>query len=119
MVTATKTPGTLTLKAPAAPAAPAALVVTPSTLSEITVLARALPVVVNVKPNMVYRGARASWYTRLMAHHGKPLSELLASAAANPPSVLTARSRNAGQPERTSGWLRFFERQGVLSYRAQ
>jgi len=68
-----------------------------------------------VKAGVKYRGARDSYYKRLTEFDNKPLSAFLESLKTSPPALLTARSKNAGQPEAPSGWIRFFVRNGVLT----
>ncbi len=73
----------------------------------------AKPQILKVKQGQKYRGARAAWYERLCQYDGKPVTEFLANVESNRPSNYGARSKHAGQPEPTPGWLRFFVRTGV------
>jgi hypothetical protein len=67
-----------------------------------------------VKGGQKYRGARAAWYERLMKYDGKPLAEFIADVTADRPSKYGARSTHAGEPEPVQGWVRYFERTGVM-----
>lgn len=71
--------------------------------------------VLKVKAGMKYRGARQSWYERLLAYDGKPLADFVANVTEDRPSVYGARSRHMGNPEPVKGWVRFFERTGVCT----
>lgn len=73
----------------------------------------AKPQILKVKAGQKFRGARAAWYERLAAYDGKPVTEFLANVEKDRPSVYGARSKHAGAPEPTPGWLRFFVRTGV------
>jgi len=57
--------------------------------------------------------ARDLWYRRLIEFDGRPLDDFVASVEANPPST-PVTGNLAGQLEPVSGWLRFFEKEGVL-----
>lgn len=72
------------------------------------------PVLV-VKGNVALRGARAAWYATLVAHNGQPVGAWLAAVQAVPPST-PQRGKLAGKLEPPSGWLRWFVRQGIVSY---
>jgi hypothetical protein len=58
--------------------------------------------------------ARAVWYDALLAYEGKPVAEFVAHVTANPPSLPT-KGKNAGVPEKASGWLSHFRKDGVLA----
>jgi hypothetical protein len=68
----------------------------------------AQPGVLQVKPGVALRGARASWYAVLLQYNGKPVAEFLAATAANPPSL-----PKSGVAEKPTGWLGWFTRTGV------
>lgn len=63
-----------------------------------------------VKAGIKYRGARAAWYEVLVKHEGKTAADFLASTTAKPPSV-----PKSGTPEPSSGWLRYFVRNGIAT----
>lgn len=63
-----------------------------------------------LKPDTVYRGARAEWFKRLKEFNGKTEGEFLADTVANPPAL----TRN-GTKEPPAGWMGFFKRQGVVN----
>lgn len=71
--------------------------------------------VLQVKGNVALRGARAAWYATLVAHNGQPVSAWQASVTANPPST-PQKGKLAGKLEPPSGWLRWFVRQGIVTY---
>jgi hypothetical protein len=73
----------------------------------------AAPGVLAVKPGVALRGARASWYTVLLAYNGKPVADFLAACAANPPSV-----PKSGVAEKPQGWLGWFVRSGIATVQA-
>lgn len=70
-----------------------------------------------VKAGVKYRGARASWYERMVALEGKTRKEVEADLESNPPALYGARSKFAGTAEPVSGWVRFFERTGVAEFK--
>jgi hypothetical protein len=73
----------------------------------------------NVKAGAKYRMNRDAWYQRILAFNGKPVAELVADLEKNRPSVYGAKSMHSGKPEPVRGWVRFFEREGVLTYSDQ
>lgn len=68
------------------------------------------PKVLRVKAGAKYRGAREAWYKVLQEYDGKTAAQFLEATAKKAPS-LTKR----GTAEKPTGWLRFFQRQGVVS----
>lgn len=72
-------------------------------------------VLIKVKANMKYRGARAAWYERLQTLEGKPMDEVIKNLESDPPALYGARSKHAGKPEPVSGWIRFFQREDVVT----
>lgn len=70
-----------------------------------------------VKAGQKYRGARAAWYDRMVALEGKTRKEVEADLESNPPALYGQRSKFAGKPEPVSGWVRFFERTGVVEFK--
>lgn len=72
---------------------------------------RPVPGVITVtKPNAVFRGARAAWFTALLAHNGQPANNYLAAMAAKPASLPAS-----GRAEPPTGWLAWFVRQGYCT----
>jgi hypothetical protein len=66
--------------------------------------------VLQVKPGLTYRGARAAWYAVLLAHNGKPATAYLETCAATPPSL-----PKSGKAEPPQGWLAYWVRTGVAT----
>ncbi len=62
-----------------------------------------------VKPGLKLRGAREAWYARLNEFNGKTEQEFVESATKKPPALT-----KAGTGENPRGWLRYFQRSGVL-----
>jgi len=75
------------------------------------------PKLLTVKAGQKYRGARAAWYDRMVALEGKTLEEVTKNLESDPPALYGARSKFAGKPEPVSGWIRWFERQGVAEFK--
>lgn len=67
------------------------------------------PKVLVVKAGVKYRGAREAWYARLQEFNGKSAEAFLESCEKKHPSV-----PKSGRPEAPAGWLRFFQRTGVV-----
>lgn len=70
--------------------------------------------VLRVKAGQKYRGAREAWYARLKEYDGKPLDDFLASTKEKMPSL-----PESGKAENPMGWVRFFQRVGVLGIVAE
>lgn len=78
--------------------------------------AKAAPAVV-AKPQMLvvlkkdakFRGARELWYQRLVEHDGKSIDAFYSSTKDKPPSL-----PKSGKAEAPGGWLSYFKRQGVV-----
>jgi hypothetical protein len=70
-----------------------------------------------VKKGVVYRGARQAWYERLLTLEGKTRAEVMENLTANRPSVYGERSKHRGLPEPAPGWMRFFERTSVATFK--
>lgn len=70
---------------------------------------KAAPKIISVKANMKYRGAREAWYNMLQQYDGKTVAEFVEAAKEKPPSL--TKKQEAEPP---MGWVRFFERTGVL-----
>lgn len=66
-----------------------------------------------IKKDAKFRGARESWYARLVEYDGKTEGEYIESCKEKPPAM----TKN-GTAENPTGWVRFFVRQGVLSINA-
>lgn len=62
--------------------------------------------------------ARGKWLAALQAHNGQTAAAFTAHVLANPPSTPT-KGKLAGQCEPPAGWLGYFVRQGILTYKAQ
>ncbi len=62
------------------------------------------------KPEYKDGSARALWLAAVSKYNGKTAEEFCAAAAAKPP-VLT----KGGKAEHPAGWLRYFEREGILT----
>lgn len=71
---------------------------------------KAKPKVLKIKAGAKYRGARDAWYMRLKEHEGKSVDEFIDSCKKKPPSL-----PKSGTAENPTGWLRFFERSGIVS----
>lgn len=77
----------------------------------------AAPTPVEVKPKLVvvlkkdakFRGARDKWYARLLEHDGKPVDDYVASCKANPPDL-----PKSGRAENPTGWVSYFTRNGIM-----
>ena len=81
----------------------------------VKVAAQVAQPVLQVKGNVALRGARAAWYASLVAHNGQPVSVWLAAVQATPPST-PQRGKLAGKLEPPAGWLRWFVRNGIVTY---
>lgn len=79
--------------------------------ANVTAAGKAQPqVIVAVKAGVKYRGARAAWYAVLQQYVGQAPQAYLAATTAKPPSL-----PKSGVQENSSGWLRFFVRQGIAT----
>lgn len=78
----------------------------------------AQPVLVVVKRDLKFRGARQAWYDRLCAMDGKPKAEVFAALESDRPSNYGSKSKHAGKPEPVAGWVRFYERNGYVKFAA-
>lgn len=70
---------------------------------------KAAPKILAVKGGMKYRGAREAWYNMLQQYDGKSLGDFLDAVKEKSPSLT-----KKGEAEPPMGWVRFFERSGVL-----
>lgn len=68
------------------------------------------PKVMKIKGGMKYRGAREQWYNMLQRFEGKTVEEFVEAAIKEPPS---RTKKNEAEPP--TGWVRFFQRSGVIS----
>jgi hypothetical protein len=68
-------------------------------------------ITVNAKkaPKFKENSARAIWFAALKKHNGKTVEEFVKAMADKPP-VLTKK----GKGEAPMGWVRYFEREGVI-----
>lgn len=73
-------------------------------------------VLVVLKKDLKFKGARQAWYDRLCKMDGKTKEEVLADLEKNRPSVYGSKSRHAGKPEPVPGWVRFYERNQYIAF---
>lgn len=60
--------------------------------------------------------AREAWLTFITAQHGKPLQDVVKAAEANPPSLQPKGKYGVqGKVEPPMGWVRYFQRIGVVT----
>ncbi len=72
-----------------------------------------------LKKDASFRGARQAWWERLKGLEGKARTEVVQDLEANRPSVYGAKSKHMGKPEPVPGWLRFYERNQYIAFRAE
>jgi hypothetical protein len=75
------------------------------------------PGILQVKPGVALRGARAAWYAALLAYNGKPVAEFLAATdqTGATPTGKAPSVPKSGTAEKPSGWLGWFTRSGIAT----
>lgn len=71
-----------------------------------------------LKSDLKFKGARHEWYERLKGLAGKTKEEVMADLEARRPSNYGAKSKHHGKPEPVAGWVRFYERNKYIEFRA-
>lgn len=94
-----------------------ATVAAEATAPEVVATSVNQPVLVIVKRELKFRGARQAWYDALCKMDGKPRGEVIAALESNRPSNYGNKSKHAGTPEPVAGWVRFYERNGYIAFR--
>ena len=90
----------------------------PAKVEAVAVAAPSNEVLVVVKKDLKFRGARQAWYDRLIAMDGKPKADVLEDLESKRPSVYGSKSKHAGKPEPVAGWVQFYVRNGYVKFAA-